>query len=75
VDTEGKARLDAEAQQVQYLQSEVELKSAHIRMTVNRRNPRVRRYSIMVPLALLLITGGMLAVCAAGTPGAPGVSF
>jgi apolipoprotein N-acyltransferase len=36
-----------------------------------RRVPRLRRYTVMVPLTLLLVSGLVLAGCATGTSGTP----
>jgi apolipoprotein N-acyltransferase len=36
-----------------------------------RKTPRLKRYAALVPLALLLISGGVLAGCASGMKGTP----
>jgi len=40
-------------------------------MQLIRRNPVRRRYAAVVPLALLLVTGAILAGCAGGNVGTP----
>ena len=49
------------------------LLAALLAMLALRRTPQLRRYAAIVPLALLLVTGAVLAGCAgaAGTPAGP----